>query len=162
MKKLWKNSKTLKLNLQKQLPELTAEYFEAGRIALAAGTSWHDMHQFRLATKRFRYTLETFSAAYGPGLQARIAALKQIQTFLGDINDCIVTGNILEPFPDTADLRATLAEKADSKTRKLRSYWLREFDAAGQQQHWIRYLRGYACRRLPSRKPPPALSEPDT
>jgi CHAD domain-containing protein len=157
MKKLWKNSKSLKENLQKRLPKLAADYFSAGRVAMAPGTSWHDMHQFRLATKRFRYTLETFRVAYGPGIALRIDALKQIQTYLGDINDYIVTSGMLESMPDTAELRAKLSEKADGKTRKLHSYWLREFDAVGQQDRWVRYLRCYPCRRRPlARAPRPA------
>ena len=49
------------------------------------------MHKFRLRTKRFRYTLEMFKDLYGPGMLKRIESLKQVQTYLGDINDCIVT-----------------------------------------------------------------------
>ena len=67
--KLWKRKQTLRDNLQQRLPALAVDYFEAGRAGLAEGTAWSDMHQFRLATKRFRYTLEIFESAYGPGLQ---------------------------------------------------------------------------------------------
>lgn len=150
MKKLWKDTLNFKQNLQRRLPKMAAKYFAAGRGAMSPGTSWNDMHQFRLQTKRFRYTLETFRPAYGPGLERRIEALKRVQTFLGDINDCIVTGNLLADIEGAGELRARLAERADAKTKKLRSFWMREFDAPGQEAAWLRYLRGYVCRRPPA------------
>ena len=63
MKKLWKDSLTLRENLQRRMPKLARQYFDEGREALAPGTDWTEMHQFRLQTKRFRYTLEIFQGA---------------------------------------------------------------------------------------------------
>lgn len=147
MKKLWKPKKTLQQNLHRKLPAMAASYFEAGREAMAPETTWETMHQFRLATKRFRYTLETFREAYGPGLEARIEALRQIQTFLGDINDCIVTSAMVEDDK----VRSALSSKAEAKTRKLRSFWAKVFDAPGECDRWTGYLGRYACRRRVSR-----------
>jgi CHAD domain-containing protein len=148
-KKLWKNSLSLRDNLHRALPVLASEYFTDGRQAMASGTSWHDMHQFRLATKRFRYTLELFRPAYGPGLVRRIDALKKLQTYLGEINDCIIVAGMLNELPGTEELRMSLVEKADAKICKMRSYWLRRLDAPGEERRWMRYLQTYACRRPP-------------
>jgi CHAD domain-containing protein len=150
MKKLWKGRKTLRENLQRRLPQLTRDYYAAGRTALTPGTSWDDMHQFRLASKRFRYTLELFRPAYGPGLEAKIEAIKKIQTYLGDINDCIVTSAMLEKFPATEDIRGKLSAKADDLTTRLRVFWVKRFDAPGQEEMWVRYLTTYVCRRRPA------------
>jgi CHAD domain-containing protein len=147
--KQWKRKGSLRDNLQRRLPALAAEYFAAGREGLAEGTSWDQMHRFRLATKRFRYTLEIFRPAYGPGLEARIEALKSIQTHLGDINDCVVTSAMLADVPGAETTRDRLGAKANKRTAALRKYWLANFDAPGQYERWIRYLGVYACRPKP-------------
>jgi CHAD domain-containing protein len=152
-KKLWKRSRTVRDNLRKRLPKMAAEYFAAGRLALAPGKTWEEMHQFRLATKRFRYMLEIFRPAYGPALDSRIQSLRNLQTLLGDINDCVVTSGMMESIPATGDLKDKLAMRAEVKTRKLRAYWDTRFDAPGQQVRWTRYLLGWACRIAPPRRP---------
>ena len=142
MKKLWKESLKLQDNLRLQMPKLTVEYFAEGRRATSAGTTWEDMHAFRLSTKRFRYTLELFREAYGPALERRIDALKKIQDFLGDMNDAIVTSAIIE----VEAIRAQLHKQADTKATKLRKYWTETFDKAGDERRWTSYLVNYACR----------------
>jgi CHAD domain-containing protein len=147
--KQWKRKQNLRDNVQRRLPVLAAEYFAAGRAGLAEGTTWDQMHQFRLATKRFRYTLEIFRPAYGPGLEARLALLKSIQTHLGDINDLVVTSAMLASVAGAEGTRERLAEKAGKRTATLRKYWTTKFDAPGQYERWIRYLGVYACRPKP-------------
>lgn len=162
-KKLWKRSRTIRENLQRRMPRLASDYFEAGRLALGHGRTWEEMHRFRLGTKRFRYTLETFRPAYGPALEARIESLRQIQTLLGDINDCVATSEMVAADPDTESLRNRLAERAEKKTEKLRKYWTATFDAPGERERWMRYLGQYACRPRPlprtRRLPAPAHQE---
>lgn len=155
----WKPKRSLRENLRSRLPELVEEYFAAGSHALTPGTPWDEMHQFRLRTKRFRYTLEMFRPAYGPGLAQRIEPLKKVQGFLGDINDCIVTANMLEALPGTDPLQAKLAAKADRLTKHLRLFWAEQFAAAGKLPSWRAYLIRYACqpKRAPRKR---AVSEP--
>lgn len=150
-KKRWKAKRTLQENLHRRLPALAEAYFEAGREAMAPGTSWEAMHAFRLQTKRFRYTLEMFREAYGPAMDRRIEALKKVQTLLGDINDCIVTSGMLTDRDGMESVREKLALRAEEKTGKLRSHWQKGFDAPGQSALWTKYLGHYACR---SRKQP--------
>ena len=152
-KKLWKRSRTVRDNLRKSLPKMAAEYFDAGRLALAPGKTWEEMHQFRLATKRFRYMLEIFRPAYGPALDLRIESLRHVQTLLGDVNDCIVTSAMVETLPTAGDLKDKLAVRAAEKTQKLRTYWTTRFDAQGHREQWTRYLLGWACRTAPARRP---------
>jgi CHAD domain-containing protein len=147
--KQWKRKLDLRDNLQRRLPLLAAEYFQAGRDALGADSNWEQMHRFRLLTKRFRYTLEIFDKAYGPGLTTRIESLRSIQTQLGDINDCIVTSRMLESVAGMQAARESLAAKAEKLTAKLRRYWKVRFDAPGQCERWVRYLGVYACRPKP-------------
>jgi CHAD domain-containing protein len=149
MKKRWQDHLTLQQNLRKQMPKLARRYFDEGRDALAPGTAWADMHQFRLRTKRFRYTLETFKDLYGPGMLKRIESLKKVQTFLGDINDCIMTSELIRDMDVMDNIRAKLNKKAEKKTAELQDFWAETFDAEGAERVWTRYLVIYACR--PSR-----------
>jgi CHAD domain-containing protein len=151
MKKLWKDSLTLQQNLCKRMPKLAREYFDEGRDALAPGTAWKQMHKFRLRTKRFRYTLEIFKDLYGPGMLKRIESLKKVQTYLGEINDCIVTSEMLKDMEGMDEVRGKLTDKADDKIEKLRDFWANTFDAEGAERAWTRYLVTYACRPSRSR-----------
>lgn len=144
--KQWKGKRAVGENLRKRMPELTEDYFSAGAVALEPGKTWEEMHQFRLLTKRFRYTLEIFRPAYGRALEQRIELLRQVQSLLGDINDCVVTSAMLESLPHSEAVRSRLAAKAEKKTASLRVLWATEFGAAGKKAGWQRYLTQYACR----------------
>jgi CHAD domain-containing protein len=146
MKRRWKDDKPLRENLQRRLPKIAAQYFRKGRKAMRRGTSWEDMHEFRLATKRLRYTLELFRTLYGPGLERRLDELKRVQTLLGEVNDCVLTDEMLEAISGTDAIRAKLALRAKNKTNKMRRYWEETFDAPGAEQSWTRYLAVYAAR----------------
>jgi putative phosphoesterase len=68
---------------------LTKELLDlAGCVADERAVEQH--HQMRIAAKRLRYTLETFSVAYDDGLAAQIARLKKLQDILGEMHDCDV------------------------------------------------------------------------
>src|SRR4051794_27248221 len=138
----------LREHLRRQMPKLARRYFREGREALTPGATWGEMHAFRLRTKRYRYTLETFRDLYGPGIETRIESLRKIQGYLGDINDCIVTSAMLEPIAGTEEIRTGLAAKAADKTAKLREYWQQTFDRPGAEGVWTRYLVTYACRTV--------------
>jgi CHAD domain-containing protein len=145
--KKWKNSAGLRQNLQARMPEIVTAWFLRGRAAMAEGVSWQQMHEFRLRTKRFRYTLELFRPAYGPGLERKLKALKKLQDYLGDINDAIITENLISSLPESNEAQEELRAAAAKLTKKLRSYWSEALDAPGEEQRWIRYLRQYAARR---------------
>jgi CHAD domain-containing protein len=145
-KEIWSADLDVNANLRRRLPKLARKYFNRGQRALGANRDWDDIHEFRLATKRFRYTLELFRSQYGPGLDERIDELKQVQKLLGDVNDCIVTAGLLKPLPDTEELRAKLDAKAESKLKKLRSFWRANLDQGAVEQRWISYLQRFAGR----------------
>lgn len=146
MKQLWKDSLDLRDNLRRRMPELTAEYFADGRQALAPGVAWEEMHAFRLRTKRYRYTLETFRDVYGPALDARIECLKKLQTHLGNINDLVVTSAMLSEADGMESIRESLSKQMDKEAAKLREYWQEKFDPPEVERRWTTYLINYACR----------------
>src|SRR5688572_16015704 len=111
-KKLWRADLDVNANLRRRLPKMARKYFNRGHHALGSKRAWDEIHEFRLETKRFRYTLELFRSQYGPALDQRIEELKHIQKLLGDANDFMVTASLIESVPDSGELRAQFAAKA--------------------------------------------------
>ena len=80
------------MNARRQLPRTMSEYFAGVRAALAEKHSPAALHRVRLASKKVRYTLELFRQCYGAApFDARLKALKDVQTSLGDVNDAVTT-----------------------------------------------------------------------
>ncbi len=130
------------------LPPLAAGFFKAGRKTTAKATP-ERLHAFRLAAKRFRYTLEVFRPFYGPVYGTRLEHVREIQSILGNRQDCAVTAALLQPFAPL-DAEASLAleavhARAARLERDFLRFWHTQFDAPGQELLWSRYL---------SRRPP--------
>lgn len=138
----WDASKSAAQNASGKLPPLAAAYFRAGRKLLDGQPSARALHQFRLETKRFRYTLELFRPCYGPGLDRRLALLRGIQNFLGEINDCAQTLEMLGD--EQRKIAAFLERRMAQKAGQLRRYWRQTFDPPGRERWWSEYLRRFA------------------
>ena len=139
-KKIWDADASVRQNVGRRLPKMARKYLASGTQALEGQSSWEEMHEFRLATKRFRYSVELFGPLYGPGVDTRLEDLRTIQTMLGEANDCIVTAAMLGNATETASARERLQEKAEAKTKKLRAWWRASFHAAAAQERWISYF----------------------
>ena len=59
-------SPTVEAVARRELPRLAEAFFREGRRAASQEASAKQLHKFRLAAKRFRYTLELFAELYGP------------------------------------------------------------------------------------------------
>ena len=154
-------------NVRRQMPGVTAEFFELGREAAASGGDPVRLHEFRLAAKRFRYTLELFRPLYGPGLDARIEAVRKIQSMLGDRQDFAVLSarlrNTLMPSDALLEALRACDEKGRGLEDRFASFWREEFDLPGAESRWVRYLgrRPAAPRRAaPVAAPPKTKAEP--
>jgi len=141
----WDDSATAGQNARMKLPALVENYFQIGRKVAAPGSKEAALHQFRLTTKRLRYTLEFFRFCYGPGLEKRLAVLREVQSCLGEISDCAVTRELAAGM-----LRARWAEgqradrflrgRARRKTAQFRQYWREVVDVPGEERRWQNYL----------------------
>jgi CHAD domain-containing protein len=132
-------------NARKYLPQLVADYFIRGRELLSRHPKPAELHALRLATKRLRYTLELFRTCYGPGLGIRIAALREMQQLLGEINDTAAAERTLDVVlngksPHRVRIENFLRRQGELKTAEFRKRWREEFDAPGQERWWISYL----------------------
>jgi CHAD domain-containing protein len=132
-------------NARHHLPALVADYFARVRETIGGQASASEMHALRLLTKRLRYTLELFRPCYGPGLRVRLAALRQLQQCLGEMNDCAAAARMLAGYVKKNSIQQRqldqfLAQRGFERAAEFRRIWTQEFDAPGKQQWWIRYL----------------------
>ena len=132
-------------NARKQLPKIAEDYFAEVRQVLAGNPAPEEMHPLRLASKRFRYTLELFHPCYAAGLEERIEQLKSVQDLLGDCNDAVTSASRLEKAlrsePAERDrLRKYLDTMAHQKAAEFRKQWVESFDAPGKEKWWTGYL----------------------
>lgn len=147
----WDPSKGAAESAREVLPEIAAALFASGREAAAGRVKVEALHQLRLHTKRFRYTLEVFQTLYGPGLNVRLKKLQALQQHLGDINDCVTTRDLVtgltgKKAPNAQKVLEWLDQREKDQIGKFLGYWKEQFDAPGEEERWLRYLRNYALR----------------
>jgi CHAD domain-containing protein len=65
-----------------------------------------ELHQMRIAAKRFRYAMEVFAKWYPRALKDELKAVRAIQETLGDVHDCDVWLEFLPRFLDEERSRA--------------------------------------------------------
>jgi len=135
-------------NARRKLPALASAWFAYVRKTLAADPPLAGLHPVRLATKRFRYTLELFRPCYGPGLDARLEALRQVQQSLGDLNDSVASRALLKPAmvrsSQGAGVDGFLDQRALGQAAQFRKSWSEVFDAPGREQWFTNYLSRHA------------------
>ena len=106
------------------LPAMTDDLFRAGAEAAKAGSTHHQMHRFRLMTKRVRYTLEAFGPVYGTATAEVMESLKGLQEKLGAINDCAAT---LVMVARNRGASAAVSRLVRERELEFRTYWKRHF-----------------------------------
>jgi CHAD domain-containing protein len=90
----------------------------------AATTDLEKLHEFRLAAKHLRYTLEIFGPFSGEGWERKIERIREAQELLGAVNDCVTTSALIkEHSHDTAAVKRLLTKRlaAFRALRKKRS-----------------------------------------
>jgi hypothetical protein len=141
---LWQESRPAAECARQVLPKLAADFFHEGRRIVSAAPSIQDLHELRLALKRFRYALELFRPCYGSGLEQRLEALKGLQDHLGDMNDCEVVAKLVESTLPEADDVGTflqfLKARGEQEQESVLLQWRDVFDAPGQEDWWVEYL----------------------
>lgn len=148
----WDESESVAANARSALPSLASRFFAAGRKAVKPSTPAADLHAFRLVTKRFRYTLEVFRPVYGATLEKLIESLRKVQGYLGDINDCEVSRQIIlkeagsRRSPHVRRVLRVLDSRQAEKLRALQQYWDENFQPRECSRKWVNYLAVYAGR----------------
>jgi CHAD domain-containing protein len=143
----WNARSTASANAHRQLPRMMSEYFAQVREALSGRHSAADLHRVRLAGKKVRYTLELFRPCYNASaFDARLTALKAVQSSLGDVNDAAAArrllGGVMPHSPARRALREFLKQRAGKKAEEFQKHWTEEFDAPGRELWWTGFLGG--------------------
>jgi CHAD domain-containing protein len=137
----WDERAGVAANARRQLPRLVSAYFSQVREFLAEDAAPRKLHRLRLASKRLRYTLELFRPCYPAGLEERLDALKKLQDWLGEVNDAVASGRLLQgALKRRPKLRQFLEDRAAEKAAESVRHWKETFDAAGQEAWWTGFL----------------------
>ena len=133
------------------LPRITDRFWKAGEAAVSH-SSGEKLHNFRIRTKKFRYTLELFLPVYGSAAEECLREVKAIQTVLGVMNDYRTVLSIAADAKCSKKLQSSLKNSERRKIRQFRALWTERFTspaAAG----WIGVLRGQHDERRIAPKP---------
>lgn len=172
---LWHETETAARNARSVLPLLLEAFCKAGERLAQNGFDPATLHGLRLEGKHLRYTLELFRPIYGRRMDDLIAAMKDTQTRLGDINDAIATTAWLKRQrihrrPEVQQLHVFLHHRARKLSAQFMEYWLDHWGLPAFRQRWIHYLARYAGQAPPSAvhrtqraeaSPETAVAEPD-
>lgn len=149
------------------LRRMTKDFFERGDEAAGAKASAEDLHGFRIAAKKFRYSLELFAPLYGSSFDQGLERMKTAQTALGDVNDAASVATLVSELGGGERLIARLRKRQRKKTEEFRGFWSAEFQDGQQFKSWMDQLRARAMRKpvarsasLTSRKMPAASKAP--
>ncbi len=108
------------------LPAMAKDFLERGNSASEAKASPEKLHQFRIASKKYRYTLELFAPLYGESLKGWLDRVKSIQSLLGGINDCVTVAEIVADHKVEA-LSSWLKKRQRRKTEEFCRRWQEVF-----------------------------------
>jgi CHAD domain-containing protein len=131
------------------LPRDARKFLACGARAARPRAAAEELHLFRIAAKKFRYSLELFTAWYPVAAPAWIERLKEVQQLLGSVNDCRTTRLLVSGFGVYPKLDRALKRRQDRKMAGFRRYWGKEFGGRSA----IRPLVAALSRPGPARKP---------
>jgi CHAD domain-containing protein len=134
----WKPSRAAIENARSELPKLLEKYLKKGRKACDGNRSPQELHNFRIKTKQFRYTLELFRPLYGARLEQDLEPIRELQRVLGKLHDYNV---IAESLDGDKVLKGKLERLTKKKLMEFHEQWA-AFDSKGQIKHWKVLLTG--------------------
>jgi len=144
----------IEMTAQRMLPRMAKEFFRGGDQVAVPGVSPEKLHQFRIDSKRFRYTLELFIPLYGPTLQAWLDQIKAVQAVLGDFNDCETVRAMIANWDGHKAADRQLKRRQRRKMEEFAQHWCEKLADPGDVRRWTEYLSHFAGRRRVPKKPP--------
>ena len=134
----WTRTRNAIAGARRALPKLVEKYFKAGRKAADGKRSPEELHDFRIKTKRLRYTLELFCPLYGAQLEHELDPIRDLQSVLGKLHDYRIIATLLADDPV---VQAKLQRLTKKKLKDFHEQWA-EFDSDGQLNRWKQLLAG--------------------
>jgi len=138
---------------QGMLPRMAQEFFECGNEAVKTKASSRELHQFRIVSKKFRYTLELFTSVYGASLNSALERIRRVQGVLGEINDCDTVRRMLSQYKEADRMTSWLKKRQRRRIEEFQQHWTETFAAGGELQSWSALLSRPAGSIRQARKP---------
>jgi len=142
----WKPSRSVIENAQSVLAKLVEKYFKAGRKAADGKRSPDELHQFRIKTKRFRYSLELFLPAYGTRLDQELEPVRELQKVLGRLHYYHIIEQMLA---GRKTLQTNLQRRTKKKLKEFNEQWTK-FDSKGELKRWQKFLAAGPAKSRPA------------
>ena len=127
------------------LPKLLADYLSAGRKLADGAPSPKELHKFRIATKKFRYSVELFLPIFGKQLDRELDPMREIQRLLGKLHDYHIIGSMLG---SDHGLQAKLRLSTKEKLKAFHKEWA-AFDSTRKIRRWKEFLRAGSSKSGP-------------
>jgi CHAD domain-containing protein len=108
---------------QHTVRKMATKFLTLGKKAASQETSPQEVHRFRIASKKFRYTLELVEPFYGGALNPWLERVKEVQSVLGDANDCETVRRMASDWNAGEGLIAKLEKRQNRKMKKFRREW---------------------------------------
>ncbi len=116
------------------LQPMLREFLSRGKQAIRPKAALEKIHQFRIAAKRLRYTLELLGPIYGASLDGWIEQLKALQNVLGVISDCETVRAMIRREGGNRRIDASLRRRASRKLEKFGELWVNSFSDSSIQR----------------------------
>ena len=126
---------------RQDLPRLARGFFKCGNRAADAKSSAEELHQFRIAAKKFRYSLELFASFYEPAASDWLARITGVQSLLGRINDYRTVRIMMAEAGANPRIEASLKKRQRRKTDEFRQLWADQFSSPDTAREWIQAMR---------------------
>lgn len=135
----WQAAAPALAEARRVLPEILAHYFAHGDEVAGPETSVEALHEFRLAAKHVRYTLELFEPLLGETIRAQTEGIRKVQQVLGQFNDCEASLELLDSLeaPCEPAWRAFIEDRAVQRRAAFEALWNAEFAPVEVRQAWI-------------------------
>ncbi|HYL35503.1 MAG TPA: CHAD domain-containing protein [Bryobacteraceae bacterium] len=146
---------------QQTLPRLAEEFFERGDRAAREKASPAELHQFRIVSKKFRYSLELFLPLYGPAMKPALEKIKQVQGLLGDINDCETVRGMISQYKGIGGVAAWLRRKQRKRIEEFQKCWLETLGTEAELRGWRAFLSRPTTKTRAVKKPAARVAGPE-
>jgi CHAD domain-containing protein len=125
---------------QSAIPKLGKDFLKSGSRAAHSSASAGELHRFRIAAKKFRYTLELFAPLYRSVANEWLERIARLQSLLGRINDSRTVRGMVADIGDHKKIESALKKNQRRKTAEFRQLWTDDF-ASPAARHRLRALQ---------------------
>jgi CHAD domain-containing protein len=126
----------IRITASGMLRHMTKSLFRLGDKA-AERASPRALHRFRITAKQYRYTLELFMSVSEREAGARLNQIKDVQSRLGNINDCETARIMAAGWGCGGDVDKFLKKREQKQMKEFGREWKRGFNDSMNRRNWL-------------------------